>query len=261
MHCRRTPPTHFFSRSPPFSCSSFMRLGSPLHRPSTSHSLLTSSQQRFSRRPYSSRDSSQHFRGVAEGPGRDLCAPSANVYWKKERKIKKIKTRFPARVRVAWPRPGADNDAASLARRSARGRRSARCAAKARGLQRGGQSGPAGRCGPELGGVRFANHTNITGLSVTDSLVTWYDLRNRPGPPPPGGSVAARGPRPHERALKSQRRGHQRQSGRPQGRISSPVSSVLAWGSGGIRVGIHWGSQGDPDGFRGDPRSGRCKNT
>ena len=109
--------------------------------------------------------------------------------------------------------------------------------------------GAEGRCGPELGGVRFANHTNITGLSVTDSLVTWYDLRNRPGPPPPGGSVAARGPRPHERALSSRRRGQQRQSGRPQGRISSPVSSVLAWGSGGIRVGIHWGSQGDPDGF------------
>ena len=192
---------------------------------------------------------------MLKAPGGIFARPRRMSTGKKNAKLKKSKRAFPPECGLRGQGPRL-----TMTRPVWR-RRSARCAAKARGLQRGGQSGPAGRCGPDLGGVRFANHTNITGLSVTDSLVTWYDLRNRPGPPPPGGSVAARGPRPHERALNSQRRGHQRQSGRPQGRISSPVSSVLAWGSGGIRVGIHWGSQGDPDGFRGDPRSGRCKNT
>ena len=54
----------FLKRSPSLSCSSFVRLRSPLQRLSTSHSLFTSSQQRVSRRPYASRDSCQHFGGV-----------------------------------------------------------------------------------------------------------------------------------------------------------------------------------------------------
>ena len=58
-------PTHQCgSRSPSFSSRRFILLGKPRHSPSTSHSLFTSLQQRFSRRPYSSLLSSQHFFGV-----------------------------------------------------------------------------------------------------------------------------------------------------------------------------------------------------
>ena len=55
---------YFFKRPPCFCCNSFIRLGYLWHKPSTSYSLFTSSQQRFKRRPYSSRVSCQHFAGV-----------------------------------------------------------------------------------------------------------------------------------------------------------------------------------------------------
>ena len=60
--CRQE--NYFFKRPPCFCCNSFIRLGYPWHNPSTSYSLFTSSQQRFKRRPYSSRVSCQHFAGV-----------------------------------------------------------------------------------------------------------------------------------------------------------------------------------------------------
>jgi len=40
-----------FSRSPPHSANNLMRLGNPRERPSTSQTLLTSSQQRLRRCP------------------------------------------------------------------------------------------------------------------------------------------------------------------------------------------------------------------
>ena len=94
--------------------------------------------------------------------------------------------------------------------------------------------------------VGSVNRTNVTGLSVTDSQVTWYDLVKQPIPPPGGGArrqLAGVGRWALERAPQRQRRGAPGQSGRSTSEIRAPASGVEGGGSGR-------GSAGDPRGIQ-----------
>ena len=95
------------------------------------------------------------------------------------------------------------------------------------------------------------NRTNITGLSVTDSSITWYKFKNRPNLA--GGTVssATRKEVAQHRAPESEREDPRGQSSGSGIGILRPATGVWAWGSG-------WGSAGDPMGIQSDVRgSGR----
>ena len=87
------------------------------------------------------------------------------------------------------------------------------------------------------------NRTNITGLSVTDSSITWYEFKNRPNLA--GGTVssATRKEVAQHRAPESEREDPRGQSSGSGIGILRPATGVWAWGSG-------WGSAGDPRGIR-----------
>ena len=99
--------------------------------------------------------------------------------------------------------------------------------------------------------VGSVNRTNVTGLSVTDSQVTWYDLVKQPIPPPGGGLGG-----------NSRASGVGRLNGLPKGSAGVPRGSLAgqrarfgplprasrAGDPGGDPLGIPGGSKGAPKG-------------